>query len=328
MKYRFYIYFLVSIVLPCFAQTKEYIDLATHETRFIEVQPNIRLEVLDWKRQGKSIVFLSGLGNSGHVFDEFVNHFTTFYHVVAISRRGFGHSSRPDSGYDATTRAKDIKVILDSLSVEKAILIGHSIGGDELSVFSKLFPNRVEKLIYLDAYNYGDQKLFKIFKEHPFPNSFSATKSDSISLLNYTAFMVKVFGIRMPLSEIMAITQIDSLGRYIGDTTPDSIQQKILQSKDFANFEKIETPSLLFFASAESDLYRVPFYKLLHDSTKIKYESFYTALRKWQKDQISQFRKTMLNCKIISLENAHHYLFISNEGEVVNEIFNFLGDKK
>jgi pimeloyl-ACP methyl ester carboxylesterase len=139
MKYRFLMYLLVSTVLPCFAQPKEYIDLATHETCFVEVQPDIKLEVLEWRGQGKSIVFLSGLGNSGHVFDEFANHFTPLHHVIAISRRGFGHSSQPESGYDATTRARDIKVILDSLSVEKAILIGHSIGGDELSTFRDYF---------------------------------------------------------------------------------------------------------------------------------------------------------------------------------------------
>lgn len=320
-------FLLISLTVPVLAQNRVYTDPYSHLVHFIEVEKNVKLEVLEWEREGKTIVFVSGMGNSGHVFDDFAYHFTPYYRVLAISRRGYGNSSKPDSGYDSKTRATDIKIILDSLSVEKVILIGHSLGGDELSTFSKLFPSRVEKLIYLDAFNYGDQKLVKILNEIAWINNlFSITLNDSSSIYNLSACFARELGFRLPLSELFAISKFDSLGRYIGDITPNTITQQIIECKDMANFERIEIPALLFFAMDDSDIYYYQYKTRMNDSTKIKFENSKFEFKNWKNDQINQFKKTMLNCKIVILQNASHYIFITNEAEVVKEIFDFLNN--
>lgn len=88
--------------------------LGRHHARRI-VGSGIALEVLDWGASGPPLLLLAGLGNTAHVFDEFAQHFTDRFHVLGITRRGFGCSSQPDSGYDVRTLATDIRTVLDRL---------------------------------------------------------------------------------------------------------------------------------------------------------------------------------------------------------------------
>jgi len=81
----------------------------------ITVAPKVTLEVLDWGGTGEPVVFLAGLGNSAHVFDDFAPQFTDHFHVLAITRRGYGASSQPASGYGSARLAADMKAVLDTL---------------------------------------------------------------------------------------------------------------------------------------------------------------------------------------------------------------------
>ena len=74
-------------------------DPSKHEVQFVAVEDGVRLEVLDWGGSGRPIVLLAGLGFSAHVFDGFAEKLTDTYHVYGITRRGYGASSRPKSGY-------------------------------------------------------------------------------------------------------------------------------------------------------------------------------------------------------------------------------------
>ena len=53
------------------------------------------------------------------------------YRVIAYDRRGFGRSSQPWTGYDYDTLADDLKMVMDTLKVEDALLVGFSMGGGE-----------------------------------------------------------------------------------------------------------------------------------------------------------------------------------------------------
>src|SRR5579871_6893136 len=95
------------------------------------VAPRVALEVLDWGGTGAPLVFLAGLGNTAHVFDEFAPRFTDRFHVLAITRRGYGASGHPSDGYDIGTLATDVAVVCDRLHLERVVLAGHSLAGDE-----------------------------------------------------------------------------------------------------------------------------------------------------------------------------------------------------
>jgi len=132
-------------------QSAAYVDTSGHQTSFVRSAPEVTLEVLDWAGNGPALVMLAGLGNTAHVFDHFAHQFTDQYRVIGITRRGFGASSHPSTGYDLETRARDIAAVLDHLKLERAILVGHSIAGDELTKFAGLYPSRVRAFVYIDA---------------------------------------------------------------------------------------------------------------------------------------------------------------------------------
>lgn len=71
------------------------------QARYIQVDKDVTLEAVDWGGTGRPLVLLSGLGNTAHIFDKFALKLTPNYHVYGITRRGFGISSAPESGYSA-----------------------------------------------------------------------------------------------------------------------------------------------------------------------------------------------------------------------------------
>src|SRR4051812_43142149 len=76
------------------------IDPSPHTTRRVTVASGVSLEVVDWGGSGSPVVFLAGYGNSAHVFDDFAPELRDKHRVLGITRRGFGASSLPYTGYD------------------------------------------------------------------------------------------------------------------------------------------------------------------------------------------------------------------------------------
>lgn len=122
--------------------------------QMVTVEPGVQLEVLDWGGTGRPLVFLSGLGDTAHVYDDFARRFTAKYHVYGITRRGFGASSQPnptDANYSADRLGEDVIAVLSALHLDHPVLAGHSIAGEELSWVGTREPKKVAGLIYLDA---------------------------------------------------------------------------------------------------------------------------------------------------------------------------------
>ena len=130
------------------------IDPTSHSVQFIPVEDGVKLEVLDWGGTGRPLVFLTGLGNNAHIFDKFAPKFTSTYHVYGITRRGFGVSVKPtttNGNYSADRLGDDVLAVIDALKLDKPVLVGHSIAGEELSSIGSRHPEKVAGLIYLDA---------------------------------------------------------------------------------------------------------------------------------------------------------------------------------
>jgi len=66
-----------------------------HTAQLVTVDEGVKLEVLDWGGIGRPPIFLGGMGSTAHVFDTFAPNFCPKYHVYAMTRRGFGASSKP-----------------------------------------------------------------------------------------------------------------------------------------------------------------------------------------------------------------------------------------
>src|ERR1700687_4983312 len=109
------------------AQVRPWHDPSKHEVQLLTVEEGVQLEVLDWHGAGRPIVLLAGLNNTAHVFDHFADQLSSTYHVYGITRRGFGASSQPDSGYSEERLADDVLHVLGALKLVAPVLVGHSI---------------------------------------------------------------------------------------------------------------------------------------------------------------------------------------------------------
>lgn len=131
-------------------------DPTPHTIQFVTVDKDVKLEVLDWGGTGRPLMLLTGLGDNAHRFDKFAMKLVPQYHVYGITRRGFGASSAPATGYSADRLGDDVLAVIDALKLNRPVLVGHSIGGEELSSVGSRHPEKVAGLIYLDAaYSYA-----------------------------------------------------------------------------------------------------------------------------------------------------------------------------
>ena len=122
---------LVALMILMAAQDvraqDSWVDKSPHQSSFVQVN-GIKLHYLDWGGKGKVLLFLAGVGNSAHIFDDIAPKFTDRFRVLALTRRGHGQSDKPATGYDIPTLAEDIRHLLDQLRIKRVTLIGHSFG--------------------------------------------------------------------------------------------------------------------------------------------------------------------------------------------------------
>jgi pimeloyl-ACP methyl ester carboxylesterase len=129
-------------------------DPSPHTAQLVTVEPGVKLEVLDWGGAGRPLVFLASLGDTAHAFDQFAPKFTGKYHVYGITRRGFGESSDPtpnNDNYSSDRLGDDVLAVIAALHLDKPVLVGHSIAGEELSSIGSRHPEKVSGLIYLEC---------------------------------------------------------------------------------------------------------------------------------------------------------------------------------
>jgi len=295
---------------------------ATYQTKFVSGSTNNKIEILDFGGTGKPILFLTGLGNSAHVFVDFAPKFCDKYHVYAMTRRGFGASEQTTNGYRVDTLSKDILAVTKALNFDKVILIGHSIAGDEISKFASSYPDKVAKIVYLDAAYDRSNFMTTLMPYLPaFPNP---TTKDSSSFDNLKAFLVKTMGVTMPDEEIKSTTVFSKDGKYQKDVTPGEIQGKIISGIERPNYKSINCPALSIYAINSSVYTTMPFYDSLDVANKKKADTCFTIFNNITKEQIALFKKEVKNGRVKEIKGSHHYVYISNPVETENQIREFL----
>jgi pimeloyl-ACP methyl ester carboxylesterase len=125
-------------------------DPSPHRSDYITAN-GIRLNYLDWGGQGPVVILVHGLTDSPHIFDDFAPLLGDRFHVISYARRGHGHSDAPNGPYDQATLVEDLRQVLDNLGIARAALLGWSMGGNEITAFAGLYPERVTKVVYLEG---------------------------------------------------------------------------------------------------------------------------------------------------------------------------------
>jgi pimeloyl-ACP methyl ester carboxylesterase len=101
--------------------------------------------------QGPAVVLLHGYGETGDMWAPMAADLARDYTVVVPDLRGLGLSSKPASGFDKKTQAGDVAGVLDALKIERAGLVTHDIGNMVGFAFAAQHPERVQRLVLIDA---------------------------------------------------------------------------------------------------------------------------------------------------------------------------------
>jgi non-heme chloroperoxidase len=298
-------------------------DRSPHQTEFITVN-SVRLHYLDWGGKGDTILFLHGLGDTAHIFDDLAPQFIKQFRVLGLTCRGHGQSEKPDAGYDTGTLVEDIRQFLNALKIERVILAGHSWAGDQLTRFAGEHPDRVVKLVYLDA-AYDRAGLPEIHKQ--LPPELAPAKSDMESLDSFRRWVSRMSfwsdAWEANLREIMVFSPD---GKILREAKPGRATHLLMQGtiESRPDYTKIRSPALniavVGFSSRVSD-----FFKTLPDPTRAKAEDSFSRVRQFQQQQSDRFRKEIPNGRVIVFTNTDHHCFIEREKDVVREIREFLG---
>jgi pimeloyl-ACP methyl ester carboxylesterase len=101
--------------------------------------------------QGPAVVLLHGYGETGDMWAPLAADLVRDHTVVVPDLRGLGLSSVPDNGYDKKTQAGDVAGVLDALRIARADLVAHDIGNMVAYAFAARHPERVARLVLMDA---------------------------------------------------------------------------------------------------------------------------------------------------------------------------------
>lgn len=122
--------------------------------------------------------------------------------VIAIEMQGHGHSPFSDRPFDITTLAKDVEGILDYLKIEKADVMGYSMGGSIAYQFAAQSPDRLNKLVIISSTYKTDGWLpivnsgfegFKpeFFNDTPLQTGYYAAAPDTTQWTNFIEHMIE-----------------------------------------------------------------------------------------------------------------------------------------
>lgn len=306
-------------------------DNSSHKSDLVDVN-GIRLHYLDWGGNGPILLFLAGMGCNAHIFDRFAPRFTDQFHVLALTRRGHGESDHPETGYDINTLTEDIRLFLDALKIDRVILAGHSMAGVEMSHFAAIHPERLLRLVYLDAAYYRNSPEFKTMQEK---NPLRAIQipdqnDDHYSVQSYFASLKRAYPSlaaiwgsvieEQGLHEIM----IQSDGKVV-DRMSSAIESEL--NTTLSGYEpedaKIQAPTLSFFAFPDASSF-ISQETMTEAQQAQVVEFFETTRHAWLQHSMQQFHRNVPHAKIVEIPHGHHYCFISHEDLVFDEMRNFL----
>ena len=307
------------------------LDSTPHSVRFITVEPGVKLETIDWGGVGRPVVLLAGLGNNAHVFDKFALLLTARFHVYGISRRGYGASDSPAAlgdSYAADRLGDDVLAVLDALKLVHPVLVGHSIAGEELSSIGSRFPARVGGLVYLDAgYSYAfydgsppdfQMDLLKLrkdlerFSDAISPQEQKKVLADVVRELPQFEGDVQTRKDDLAPRPDMSATDIEKAKAQMGSRS--SISGRAVFN-GMQPYTEIKCPVLAIFA--------VPHARSEKPDPEADAKDLAVV-----EPQIKAFEAGIPQAKIVRITHANHYIFMSNEADVIREISTFIGSLK
>jgi pimeloyl-ACP methyl ester carboxylesterase len=119
-----------------------------------------------WGGTGPVVVLIHGYAETSDSWAPLATELQKNYTVIVPDLRGIGRSSRPAGGYDKKTQAADIRAVITTLGFDRTFIVSHDIGIMVAYAYAALYPDKVERLVVMDAPLPGIAPWDDIVKDH------------------------------------------------------------------------------------------------------------------------------------------------------------------
>jgi pimeloyl-ACP methyl ester carboxylesterase len=300
-----------------------WVDSTKHTAGFITVQRGVRLHYLDFGGSGPPLLLLPGIGNTAHAYDDFAPALTDRYHVYSFTRRGFGESSHPDSGYDMERLVLDIRAVMDSLKLSRVDLVGHSFAGQEMTKFVRANPERVRRMVYLDG-AFDNAAVDSVAQETftapmPYPTKEPLRARDTSTYRDYVNYVRSSRGVKIPESDIRVRVKYDGIIEELGVGYTGIGREAESEPQEW---EKLPVPALAIFAVRERFEQSEPWVKA-DPSWKDDVQAYLDKARLVTEFAIADFKRAPKS-EVLAISGGHHWIFVSHRDRVLAAVREFL----
>jgi pimeloyl-ACP methyl ester carboxylesterase len=241
---------------------------------------------------GPTVILLHGLGGSSQAWQFNIAALAEKYHVFVPDQIGFGKSDKPLVNYRIRTYVDFLDQFCKQLKIERATLVGNSMGGWIAAMFTASFPERVDKLVLVDAAGYAPPKDFdtRVFF------GLNPTTRAGMKVLVGKVFYNKAF------QSDAAIDQAIAARLAAGDGyTINSITESIIRGEDFLDeiVKTIKRPALIVWGRQDGLV-------SLADGER--------------------FNKDIAGSKMIVIDQCGHVPNLEKPGEFNAAVLKFLGE--
>jgi pimeloyl-ACP methyl ester carboxylesterase len=163
---------------------------------------DVRISYMDVAPQGAAnghtVLVLHGNNFGGFYFKDIIDGLTKAgFRVVVPDQIGYGRSSKPIAPYNFNTQARNTWLILQHLKIEKAMVIGHSMGGMLAARFATQYPKATERIIIYNPIGLTDGRFARPMQniDDAFKSTLTGTdyQSTRASLSRYVAHNPKAW---------------------------------------------------------------------------------------------------------------------------------------
>lgn len=271
------------------------------------------MDVAPEKPNGETIILFHGKNFNGYYWKNVIPMLTEKgYRLVIPDQVGWGKSDKADLHYSFHMLASNNKVLLDSLRIDKVIVLGHSMGGMLAIRFALMFPSITQKLILEDPIGLEDYKTFVSYQ--PLSNIFNTERSATYE--SYKKYQQTYYPEWKPEYEQYVQAQATDLGKPGFEKTAwcnALTYQMIYEQPVIYEIQDISVPVLVVIGEADRTIVGK---NLLSDSAKAAH-GLYPQLAQ-------QFKKKVKDCSLIILPGIGHIPHIQEPEKFKEAIYSFL----
>ena len=172
-------------VLPLEIAQEDWVDAK----QYAELSTGITMAYVEMgQADGEPVILLHGITDSSRTWSITAKELAKDFHVYILDQRGSGNTDAPDNrAYSGMLFANDVAAFMNHVGLEKANIVGHSMGSHNAQYFAALFPEKVDKLILVGSAYLGADggDYFKSSREGFLSEDFDPTDPEFLDNWDY-----------------------------------------------------------------------------------------------------------------------------------------------